>query len=560
MVSHRTLDEPPASRGNARTSGLLRIGPVAACFVGMLFIGWFHRDFFLSNFNAFEGDWGDGRFVALVASHWAQLGQFPGGWLDLGIFAPYANTLSYSDTFLLPGIVAAPLQWLGVGILPSFQWALIALSAASYAAAVTLIRIGPRGNWLTAISTGVLVTFSNGLALSSAHPQLQAISLGSVILLFALLSIRARSPIGAAAWGFAAGSSMALIVTSTFYAGWMLVLGFSATGIVIAATLAIKQVPLQWSQLVSSFVGAVVGATAIAPIFLSIYGSAISEGASRSLDVALGSSLRISELAMMSESNLMWGRAIGELFAETRPYEFWFAPTIVLVAGVVVLGLRAVWRWRDATAWTAVGLSFGLVGVVAWLIPANYFGWSPWQMIYNIPGAQAVRAIGRFELLAGFLLAIALGVLAVHILRSASRAGRIAVSVLLVIVVAEQVNTIERQSYSQLVSSTQQPVTDPPESCKYFVLLEPRWETPGFAEQIDAMAIARSTGLPTLNGYSGWSPPGWTMDIDAPDYLRNTRSWSGRWFLQGLCGYLSRENTWLAPDQTREFLAEAARM
>lgn len=558
------MSEPSVNQFSPRqaifnVSGSRWMGPATACLVGVLFIGWFHRDFFLSNFNAFEGDWGDGRFVALVASHWADPNQFPGGWLDLGIFAPYEKALAYSDTFLLHGIVGAPLQWLGVGFLPSFQWSLVTLGAASYAATVTFMRIGPRGNWLVSISTGVLVTFSNGLALSSAHPQLQAVSLGGIVLLFSLLSLRARSPLVAALWGFAVGSSMVLIVTSTFYAGWMLFLGLSATGIMTMTMLIARRIPLRWSRIAVSCGGTVVGATAFVPVFLSIYGQAIIEGASRSLDVALGTSLRISELTMMSQSNLAWGQVVGELFTETRPYEYWFAPTIGLVLGVIVLALRAMWRWRDATAWTTVGLAFGFVGVVAWLVPVNFFGWSPWQIVYGIPGAQAIRAIGRFELLAGFLLAIAIGMLAVHAIKSASRVGRMAVSVLLLIVMVEQVNTIERQSYSQLLSSSQQQVPDPPASCHFFVLLDPRWETPGWAEQIDAMAIARSTGLPTLNGYSAWSPPGWLLDIDAPDYLGNARSWTGRWFLQGVCGYLSRENRWVEPDATREFLAEAAR-
>jgi len=534
------------------------MGPISATVVGALFLAWFNRGFLLFGFARFEGDWGDGRFVALVASHWASPRLFPGGWLDLGIFAPYTSTLPYSDTFFVHGVLAAPLQWLGFGILPAFQWSLIILTSVAYAAAVAFMRMGPRANWLIAITTGVLVVFSNALALSSAHPQLRSVSLGSIVLLLGLKAWRAQSWKAAGAWGFAFGASLALIVVSTFYAGWMLILGFAAAGFLAMILLMVTGSRPRWARLGTPLVGAGAGALVLAPFFLGVYGSAISQGASRGLDVALGSGLRMSELVMVGRTNVLWGGAVGGTFEEVRPYEFWFAPSVLLVVSVIVLTVHGLWRWKAASSWTVVGSAFGITGIIAWLIPVNYFGWSPWELVYNVPGAQAIRAIGRFELLAGFLLAIALGILAATAFRSSARIGRVVLSALMVVLMVEQVNTIERQSHSQLVVTTDESVAAPPESCRSFVLLESRWDIPGFAEQIDAMAIARLTGLPTVNGYSGWSPPEWRLDIDAPDYLRNARSWSGRWFLQGLCGYRASENQWLDPNATREILAQAA--
>lgn len=557
MSAHVSENSPLLRESRIRRSRW--VGPTSAAVVGVLFTVWFNRGFFFSGFSTFEGDWGDGRFVALVASHWANPMQFPGGWLDLGIFSPYTDTLPYSDTFLIHGILSAPLQWLGIGVLPAFQWSLIALTAVSYAAAVAFMRLGPRSPWLPAIGTGVLVVFSNGLALSSAHPQLRSVSLGGVVLLLGLMAWRARSAKAAAAWSFAYAAILALVVVSTFYAGWMLVLGLALVTALAIVMLAIKRMLPRWSKLGPLVVGAGVGVLVVVPVFIAIYGTAISQGASRSLDVALGSSLRMSELVMMSELNVLWGSAIGAAFSEVRPYEFWFAPSLFLLAGVGALIVRGLWRWKTASTWTLIGLSFGIAGLISWLIPVNYFGWSPWELIYNIPGAQAIRAIGRFELLAGFLLAIALGILVATALHSTFRPGRIILTGLLLVVMVEQFNTVERQSHSEFVVTAEQELAPPPQSCRSFVLLEPRWDIPGFAEQIDAMAIARSTGLPTINGYSGWTPPDWTLDIDAPDYLRNARSWSGRWFIQGLCGYRASDNSWLDPDATREFLAQAAR-
>jgi len=83
------------------------VGPVAAALAWIGAASWFNRGFIFAGFQQFEGDWGDGRFIALVTSHWADPLQFPGGWKDLGIFSPYTDALSYSDTFVLYGAVAA---------------------------------------------------------------------------------------------------------------------------------------------------------------------------------------------------------------------------------------------------------------------------------------------------------------------------------------------------------------------------------------------------------------------------------------------------------------------
>lgn len=535
------------------------VGWIAAVVVGLAFSIWFHRGFLFSGFTRFEGDWGDGRFVALVASHWAHPLQFPGGWKDLGMFFPYADTLAYSDTFILHGFVVAPLRWLGLGVLPSFQWALIVTSAGAYAATVAFMRLGPRAHWLIAIAAGVLVAFPNALALSSAHPQLQTISLGSVVLLLALTAWRSKGPFRTAVWMSGSAAMLALIITSTFYAGWMLVIGLVASGLLTVGLGAAKGYRLKWGRLLPLTVGALVGFGLVIAVFFAIYGSALSRGLARSLDDALGSTLRISELAMVGDANFLWGQSIERLFAEIRPYEFWYTPTPLLVLACVALVFLAFVKWKTATTWVLIGLSFAIAGIVAWLVPVSYAGWSPWELIYNIPGATAVRAVGRFELLAVFLIGLAVPILVASLWRHVHKATRIVLAVAVVVICVEQINLDERQLHSDLVVSATDEVREPPEECRVFVVVDPRWDIPGFAEQIDALAIAQSTGIPTINGYSGWVPPDWQVDTDSPNYLRFARSWSGRWFMQGLCGYRFADNSWLSPDELRAALAEAAR-
>jgi hypothetical protein len=43
-------------------------------------------------------------------------------------------------------------------------------------------------------------------------------------------------------------------------------------------------------------------------------------------------------------------------------------------------------------------------------------------------------------------------------------------------------------------------------------------------DQTDAMWISLRTGLPTLNGFSGWAPPGWEL-LGAADPSGAARRW-----------------------------------
>jgi hypothetical protein len=57
------------------------------------------------------------------------------------------------------------------------------------------------------------------------------------------------------------------------------------------------------------------------------------------------------------------------------------------------------------------------------------------------------------------------------------------------------------------------------------------------ADQIDAMLISEKYRLATLNGYTGYQPPGWgLLDPNSPGYLRAVSSWASQHGVEtGLC-------------------------
>ncbi len=69
-----------------------------------------------------------------------------------------------------------------------------------------------------------------------------------------------------------------------------------------------------------------------------------------------------------------------------------------------------------------------------------------------------------------------------------------------------------------------QTVPDPPSGCQAFLLRVPN-QPANYLDQNDAMWISLKTGLPTLNGSSGWSPPGWRLEDPTIDYAEAARQW-----------------------------------
>jgi len=78
---------------------------------------------------------------------------------------------------------------------------------------------------------------------------------------------------------------------------------------------------------------------------------------------------------------------------------------------------------------------------------------------------------------------------------------------------------------------------------------------PWYTVQIDAMMVAITQGLPTLNGYSGFMPPTWDLhDAKSPDYVSAATKWaSERNILASLCRLDIRSGNWAAATTNPKF-------
>src|SRR5262249_18069695 len=99
-----------------------------------------------------------------------------------------------------------------------------------------------------------------------------------------------------------------------------------------------------------------------------------------------------------------------------------------------------------------------------------------------------------------------------------------AIMAILLLCLAEQINTIPGGLPRSQALAALSAVPPPLKRCDSFLvavpdgLVSPR-------DHNDALWISLKTGLPTLNGASGWWPPGWRLDDASFGYLVAARAW-----------------------------------
>jgi hypothetical protein len=154
----------------------------------------------------------------------------------------------------------------------------------------------------------------------------------------------------------------------------------------------------------------------------------------------------------------------------------------------------------------------GLTAVLLVLLATQLGPWraaAPWNLIYAVvPGARGIRAVPRvgLVLLVAWAAGLALAVDALARLRPRAAA------VLALLCLVEQgvrdrsfVPALDRERVNRIAREV-------PRGCVAFVYTPPPDGWPPWHPQIDALWVADATGVPTLNGYSGNSPPGWELE------------------------------------------------
>lgn len=549
-MGHRTaaVTLPPSSRHQRIWQGAAWWA--LSGFILIAGLWYFYRGFFRSGLNLTQGDSGDGRLTEVIAGHWRAPFQFGGGLTDTGIFFPFGQGLMYSDTHMAFGLLTIPSVGLGLNPSVAFQWSLMVTSAIGYVSCLALLRIGPRAPWPIAITASFVATFSNGLVVASNHPQLLALSLVPASALALLLALRTSRITSRVVLGMSSGAIFGLTTYSTFAIGWFTIVGGL---IALAFWVAIARSRFPIRRLVGHRVeiplSTFAGALPFVALFTITYVPLLTSGARRSLDEIRFYALAPQDLFAVSPTNVVWFKPLYALFDGMSDTERAMAPTPLLVLTSLVLLSAGVASARRSTNWMAAGTSAIASGLILWLSPVAWGSFFPWKYVLLIPGADAIRAIGRIELMAGLLITMGSAIVATQLMKGA-RVGRLATTggmFLLLLISLEQANFLVQQQVDVQSVQRTRAIPPPPGDCRSFALIPPLTGPRPEDGQIDAAIIAQTTGIPTWNGGSGGIPPGWNLSMNVSDreYAGRLVAYARQKNLSNFCVLSLQDENWI---------------
>ena len=246
--------------------------------------------------------------------------------------------------------------------------------------------------------------------------------------------------------------------------------------------------------------------------------------------------------------------------AVLAPYEVTFAVTpVLLVAAVTGAAVAGRGRRGAPTASFAArsAVVLALSALVLLVLPVRTAHGSLWELVWRLPGATAIRAIDRLQVVTGLVVTLALVAAATELSgRLASRRRRRSVApglrilgvALLALVVVEQANTTQRSVINRPAQlSLLHAATAPPSECRsFFVVAGRSARSPYFVYQVDAMLISEERSIPTLNGYTAHNPAGWHLEYpDRAGYAAAVGRWAvHHGIARGLCQFDLTTATW----------------
>ncbi|WP_090197630.1 hypothetical protein [Pseudomonas pohangensis] len=167
---------------------------------------------------------------------------------------------------------------------------------------------------------------------------------------------------------------------------------------------------------------------------------------------------------------------------------------------------------RSSNAHTFMVIAGVLFGLIA--LTLNVGGFSFWYVLHQLPLASAIRVMTRLDQVLLFPVAYMV-VLAIDYLRDKWRwGGRLVMLVILPLVFLECAATSmyvsHKSEWRDRLSLIE--ATVPQEVNPDAILFFAQRQGPYFADELDAMWVSLRHGAKTLNGYSGFVPPGYTLE------------------------------------------------
>lgn len=497
--------------------------------------------FFFSGGNLVSGDLVDNRLYITILQHWQNVFAGRAPMASPNFFAPHPGALALSESLFLFTPFYSLFAVFGADRPLAFQLTLIALRLLGFLALYALLRRHLRFSVPASVFGACLFTISNIFLITEFHGVFAALDYLPVIALLAMEYWTRRSR--ACLW--AAAVLTGLLFFTCYYMAFFS--GFAALVFVLCLRPGLRELRNRVGGRDAAIAAALFG-LALIP-FLIVYLPSLKVTGGRPYGEALLYARGWREIADVGDTNLIWGKLLSRAYdpIRTRQLEWgrgWPPATLLTAFAVFVFAIRRKHRTAIAT-----GMACGIL----YFLTVKFGRWSLWWFIYHlVPGADGTRVPGRMNHVITLGIVI-LCSLAIHELWIRGRKWRAAALVLGCLLLVEQLN---HSVYAAINRSTEASVfariQPTPAFCKTFFVINVRKTNDTLAEdvgQMDAMLLAGSTGVPTINGHSGWFPYGWDLHRFDEDYPYEARTYAIENHLEsGFCSVDFKTGQWQLVD------------
>lgn len=471
-----------------------------------------HHAMILSGLSLVQADLGDARLVHYLLEHDLRWALRDAAHLDLWsppFFFPQRGHLAWSEN--LVGAMPFYALWRGLGLpeAAAFQLWILLQGALNFAATYLLLRRPFQMSQLAASLGAALFAFGAVRMSQTAHPQLYP-QFFSVIAIYAVARLfdgTAITPRLRRRWVAMFFAALVWQLWAAVYLGWFLVFALvvaAAVGLLFANGRRTYWMLLREHP--ATLLGcAALSALALFPL-LSPYLATAKTFGGRSFAETLLMIPRPSTWLYMGNASWLYGwlADLPPFTAITMEHEqrigFGFVTSAIAVAGYFACRKRA-----------ALG-ALGLTTLLLILVTSLYGTFTPWEYVYRyFPSAQGIRGVSRLFIL--YMLGVAVGAAAfVDWLSRKHSAYAIAAAALAVVCLVEQgveTRTFDREQNDRNIQAIAASIGA---DCEQFVFSPVGGTLPGWKYSIDAMWASLERGVPTLNGYTGQMPPGWSIN------------------------------------------------
>ncbi|MDV3436497.1 hypothetical protein R1H25_13590 [Stenotrophomonas sp. C2852] len=506
------LSMPDSGQAPGNTASVARlVWPLLLLIVGF----WLVPLALTCQLQCVPGDLGDARFNNVVLEHFYRwLGGHEASLVSPGFFYPMPGALTFSDNHWGTAWIYAIFRALGWDRYQAFDlWFLCGylLNFVASHYVFRRLRFSPLASALAAFA----FTFAMPVVARYGHAQ---------------LTYRFLIPIGLLLWQCFRGdgrwrwlAALALAVAAQFYIsiylGYFMLLFLAAWA--LAQWLLEGWGPRQWfeqwqhypqgvvrRELILASLTIVAAAVMIAVLMYPYLHYSKLYGFQRAA-AEIASLLPRPQSYLLADSSGVWG-GLSQQLATRMPMRH----EQQIFFGLGILGLMGVGLFmsRLPSRWVALG---AIVIVVALTLSVG--GVSLYMLLVKLPGVGSIRAMARIGLVLALPVALLVAV-GVDALRTKGTAGLLVAGAFALAMVAESgsMHTVHFDIQTARLHDTGLRTQLPSQLPVDAVIFNPlRPEVPFYEDELDGVILAQSLGRPTLNGYSGNSPPGYTANVEA---------------------------------------------